>query len=176
MTRASLRHTVNHRDLPDLFRSSHQWCSVKKGVLKTFANFTGKHLCWGLFLITLLVLRPATLLKRYRSSHQKCSIKRPVLKNFAIFTGKHLCRSRFLLKLCAVRPATLSKRDFNTGVFLWILWNFLEHLLWKTPMNNCFWRYSNTDAFLWNFRNFQEHLFWRTSAKDCFYLCHLKIL
>ena len=93
MTRASLRHTMNHRDLLNLFRSRHQRCSVKKDVLKTFANFTGKHLCWSLFLITLLVFRPATLLKRYRSSHQRCSIKRAVLKNFAMFTGKHLCRS-----------------------------------------------------------------------------------
>ena len=35
------------------FRSSHQWCSIKKGVLKKFAKFTGKHLCQSLFLIKL---------------------------------------------------------------------------------------------------------------------------
>ena len=29
-------------------------------VLKKFANFTGKHQCWGLFLIKLQALRPAT--------------------------------------------------------------------------------------------------------------------
>ena len=34
-------------------RSSHQRCSVRKGVLRNFTKFTGKHLC----------LRPATLLK-----------------------------------------------------------------------------------------------------------------
>ena len=34
------------------FRSSHQRCSVKKGILKNFANFTGKHFCRCLFLIT----------------------------------------------------------------------------------------------------------------------------
>ena len=34
-------------------RSSHQRCSVKKGVLKNFANFLGKHLYWSLFLIKL---------------------------------------------------------------------------------------------------------------------------
>ena len=33
-------------------RSSHRRCSVKKGVLKNSVNFTGKHLCWCLFLIT----------------------------------------------------------------------------------------------------------------------------
>ena len=32
---------------------SHQRCSVKKDVLKNFANFTGRHLCWSLFLIKL---------------------------------------------------------------------------------------------------------------------------
>ena len=36
----------------------------KKGFLKNFANFTGKHLCWNLFLIKLQALRPVTLLKR----------------------------------------------------------------------------------------------------------------
>ena len=32
-------------------RSSHWNSSVKKGVLRKFSNFTGKHLCWSLFLI-----------------------------------------------------------------------------------------------------------------------------
>ena len=32
-------------------RSSHQRCSIKKAVLKTFAIFTGKYLCWSLILI-----------------------------------------------------------------------------------------------------------------------------
>ena len=43
-TTASLRifwkHELN-------IRSSHWSCSVKKGVLKNFANFTEKHLCWS---------------------------------------------------------------------------------------------------------------------------------
>ena len=30
-------------------RSSHQRCSIKIGVLKNFAKFTGKHLCQSLF-------------------------------------------------------------------------------------------------------------------------------
>ena len=32
------------------YRSSHRRCSVKKGVLRKFAKFTGKHLCQSLFL------------------------------------------------------------------------------------------------------------------------------
>ena len=31
------------------YRSSHRWCSVRKGVLRNFAKFTGKHLCQSLF-------------------------------------------------------------------------------------------------------------------------------
>ena len=38
--------------LPFVFRSSHQRCSVKKGVVSNFTKFTEKH------------LRPATLLKK----------------------------------------------------------------------------------------------------------------
>ena len=35
------------------FRSSHRRCSLKKSILKNFANFTGKHMSWRLFLIRL---------------------------------------------------------------------------------------------------------------------------
>ena len=34
-------------------RSSHRRCTVKKGVVRNFVKFTGKHLCRGLFLIKL---------------------------------------------------------------------------------------------------------------------------
>ena len=34
------------------------------GVLKNFANFTGKRLCWGLFFTKLEAFRPAIVLKR----------------------------------------------------------------------------------------------------------------
>ena len=33
----------------EIFRSSHLRCSVKKGVFRNFAKFTGKHLCQRLF-------------------------------------------------------------------------------------------------------------------------------
>ena len=46
-----------------VFRSSHWRCSVRKGVIRNFAKFTGKHKCQSLFLITLQA-RPATLLKK----------------------------------------------------------------------------------------------------------------
>ena len=37
------------------------------------------------------------------------------------------------------RPETLSKRDFDTGVFLWILRNFQEQLLCKISTNDYSW-------------------------------------
>ena len=45
-------------------RSSHQRCSMKKGVLKNFTKFTGKHLCQSLFFNKVAGLRPAALLKK----------------------------------------------------------------------------------------------------------------
>ena len=49
--------------LKNSFRSSHQRCSVKKGVLRNFEKSTGKHLCQSLFLVKLHA-RSATLLKK----------------------------------------------------------------------------------------------------------------
>ena len=48
----------------------------KIGVLKNFANFTGKHLCWSLFLIKFQTLRPATLLKRDSRQVFSCTISK----------------------------------------------------------------------------------------------------
>ena len=45
------------------FRSSRSQMFFKICVLKTSANFIGKHLCWSLFLLKLQALRTATLLK-----------------------------------------------------------------------------------------------------------------
>ena len=64
--------------------------------------------------------------------HLQVFLKIGVLKNFAISTGKYLCWSFLLIKLQAFR---LVIRDFNTGVFLWILQSFykqhffIEHLV-----------------------------------------------
>ena len=41
-------------------RSSHQRCSVTKGVLRNFENFTGKNLCQSLFFNKVAGLRPAS--------------------------------------------------------------------------------------------------------------------
>ena len=63
-THTKLRHHTFDRCKWYLSRSSHQRCSVTKGVLRDFTKFTGKRLCQSLFLNKDAGLRPATLLKR----------------------------------------------------------------------------------------------------------------
>ena len=46
------------------YRSHHRNCSVKRSVLKNFANFTVKHLCWSLFINKFAILQSASYLKR----------------------------------------------------------------------------------------------------------------
>ena len=60
--------------------SSHRRCSVKKGVLRNFAKFTGKNLCQSLFFNKVAGLWPATLLKK--RLWQRC-----FSVNFAGFLG-----------------------------------------------------------------------------------------
>ena len=47
-----------------LFRSSRPEVFCKKGVLRNFTKFTGKHLCQSLFFKKVTGLRPVTLLKK----------------------------------------------------------------------------------------------------------------
>ena len=109
---------------------------LKIGVLKNLANFTGKNLCWSLFLLKghlhrcfpvkfLKFLRTtflqntssvATLsrviLRRafhmhFRSSHQGCS-KKKVFLEISQYSQESTCaRVFFLIMLQVFRPATL---------------------------------------------------------------------
>ena len=56
-----------------IIRSNHRRCSVKNGVLKYFANFTGKNLCWSLFLLKL-----------------KATFKRKICGNCAFLQNYHI--------------------------------------------------------------------------------------
>ena len=64
-----------------------QWTESvpQEAVLKTFAIFTGKHLCWNLFLIKMQAFRGPALLKRdsntgFFGNIEKC-LRTPILKN-----------------------------------------------------------------------------------------------
>ena len=45
-------------------QNGHRRCCIKKAVLKNFAIFRGKHLCWSLYFNKVSGLRPATSLKK----------------------------------------------------------------------------------------------------------------
>ena len=68
-----------------------------------------------------------------RSSQRRCSIKKAAFKFFSKFIGKQLRWSLFLNKA----PLILLKKP-DTGVFLWILRNFQEHLFYRPPHGNCY--------------------------------------
>ena len=65
-----------------------------------------------------------------RSSRPEVFCKKYILRNFIKSTGKHLCQSLFFNKVAGPRT--------GTGVFLWILWNFYEHLFSKNTSGGCF--------------------------------------
>ena len=67
-----------------------------------------------------------------RSSRSQIFFKIDIVKIFENLVVKHLCWSLFLIKLEAWMSAVLLKRDSNTGVFLWNMRNFEEHLFYRT--------------------------------------------
>ena len=75
-------------------------------------------------------------------SRPKVFCKTGVLRNFAKFTRKHLYQSLFFNKVAALRPATLLKKRLWHRCFLWILWDFKEHLFYRTYLDDCFWMIS----------------------------------
>ena len=44
----------------------------------------------------------------------------------------------FFSKVKGLQACVFIKRDSNTGVFLWTLRNFKEHIFWRTSSNYCF--------------------------------------
>ena len=57
-----IQNVLNYTNFLRTNRSSHRGCSVKKGFLRNFAKFTGKHLFQRLFFNKVAGLRPAILL------------------------------------------------------------------------------------------------------------------
>ena len=100
-------------------RSSHQRCSIKKGVLRNFTKFTGKHLCQSLFFNKVAGLRPATLLKkrlwhRYFPVNFVKFLRTPFLQN----TSGRLLLYRYVkyIRHNSKRPTNRhSKRDLERG-------------------------------------------------------------
>ena len=77
-------------------------CSVRKGVLRKFAKFTGKHLCQSFFFNKVAGLRPATLLKKklwHRCFPEACN-----------FIKKETLAQVFSCEFCELSKNTFSYR------------------------------------------------------------------
>ena len=101
---------------PKTVRCSHWKCGVKVVVLKVFANLTGKHLCWSLFLIKLWFWRPSTLLRKALTLILSCEIREIVRNNY------------FEENLWIIASKLYLKRIYNKSVLLWIFEIIQEHL------------------------------------------------
>ena len=67
-----------------------------------------------------------------------CSVKKKVFwKTLPIHRKTAMLESLFN-KVTGLQACIFIKRDFNTGVFLWTLWNFQERLFWSTSANDFF--------------------------------------
>ena len=112
-----------------VFRSSHQRCSIKKGVFKNFAKFTCKHLCRSIFFNEVEGLRPAT----------------PPGNYFCIFHGwfTHNVPSRLyvsnwnMFEAYLIRMRKITKRSAG-GIILIIQVIWLQNRLWADYTFNTF--------------------------------------
>ena len=80
-------------------KSSHWRCFAKKSVLKSFAIFKGKQLCWSFFLIKLQAFRPPVNIAKFSRT--------PILK--------YICERLLLVFVCFMSFIILLQRGYGTG-------------------------------------------------------------
>ena len=107
------------------FRSSRPEVFCTKGVLKHFANFTGKHLRQSLFFNKAADLRPATLLKN-RPWHRCFSVNFAKFLRTPFFTEHLQC---LLLKFIS----------HHIKEMLYVNINLMGNKPWSKYIFSCFW-------------------------------------
>ena len=116
------------------YGSSHSRCCIKKAILKNFAIFTGKHLCWSITDALLWILR------NLRTPILKNICERLLLLSAGVYMRFHFGRNEIfqfgvwsISYNCLYEIHVISLRSF------WQKWNFISG-------NKC---YVNT-TFKWN--------------------------
>ena len=132
-----------------LLRSSHWRCSVRKGVLRNFAKFTGKHLCQSLFL-NKVAGSGCSFIKKETLSHMfSCEFCEISLNTF--FT-EH------------IRTAASDCPQKTTFHFFWVFLTPMHRFYqWETIFVWYFWIVTNTfKIYFWDISETSEnkHLFW----------------
>ena len=151
--------------LPDVQKHSPEvFC--EKGVLKIFSNFTGKHLCWSLFLIKLPAFSLQVFytyfqkhLQTTASGGQKQSSrgvlqKRCSQKFHKIHRKTLMPESLFLKKVTGLRPATLLKMRLWHRCFPVTFVKFLTTPFSQNTSGGCFWEVLYKKVVLKNFAIF----------------------
>ena len=64
----------------------------------------------------------------------RCFVKKVFLEISQNLQENPCAGASFLIMLQACGLKLYQKRDPDTGAFLWILWNFWEHLFYRTPL------------------------------------------
>ena len=114
--------------------SSHRRCSVTKAVLKNFAIFTGKHLCWSLFFIKLQLWSPAILLKRDSNTglflwilpvFSKHLFRKTSAASDPCFHLFGLNRKTYYIQCYGQSPINLTKK--TPGSLMWCKMRFLRN-------------------------------------------------
>ena len=104
-------------------RSSHQRCSMKKGALRNFANFTGKHLCQSLWLRWF----PVDFEKFFRTPFSQNTSGRLLLKRFKEFSIQNI----YFLFWKMVPSSTFPWDMFEVSMIapqLWMLWGKFRNI------------------------------------------------
>ena len=81
---------------------------------------------------------PYVKMSPFRSSRPNVFCKKGAPRNFSKFTEKSLSQSLFFNKVVGLSLQLYSIRDFDTGVFLWSLRNFKEHIFLQNYSSGCF--------------------------------------
>ena len=91
-------------------RSSRLEVFCKKGVLNNFSKFTGKHLCWSLFLIACNVIKKR-LQHRWFPMNIAKFLRAPILKNICeqLLRKRYCFLKIFLSKVKPVNEILLTK-------------------------------------------------------------------
>ena len=143
------------------YGSSHKKCSVKKGVLKNFAKFSGQHLCQSLFFHK--VSGPSTFLQKETLAKVFSCEFFEIFKN--TFFTEHL--RWLLLKLVIAQYL----RVIVTNIFRRNCWQMFLQLYWKD---------GPTQAFSCEYYEiFKLFFFFFNSSGGCFYILfvsHISLL
>ena len=103
------------------FRSSLSQIFFKLVVLKNFANLTGKHLFWSLFLIKLQVLRTTTLLKG-----DYCEIWEIFRNILFLRTSPVAASDSFRFPTC-----NFNKKEILAEIFFFEFCKILKNIFWQ---------------------------------------------